>query len=97
MSYENPRNYCSACGEDFTSVTLFDTHHIGRHEYTFQEGLKLDPPVEDGRRCLDKIEMLDKGWIILPSGLWSDPARTESARIRFGAADSPTERPEGVG
>jgi hypothetical protein len=33
-------------------VSAFDNHRVGKHAYMHSEGLKLDPPVEDGRRCL---------------------------------------------
>lgn len=50
-------NLCGSCRLDFGSVAAFDAHRIGRHEYTFKEGLYLDPPREDGRRCLDEEEI----------------------------------------
>ena len=45
-------NLCRTCGHDFASVRAFDAHRIGRHAYTQAEGLALDPPRKDGRRCL---------------------------------------------
>jgi hypothetical protein len=45
-------NACGACGLDFTSVTAFDAHRVGRHAYTFKQGLAMEPSREDGRRCL---------------------------------------------
>ena len=50
-------NECGACGLDFGSVNAFDAHRVGKHEYTYSQGLKLDPPQEDGRRCLDLDEL----------------------------------------
>jgi hypothetical protein len=47
-----PLNGCTGCGQDFTSTSLFDRHRVGRYEYTYEQGLSLDPPQEDGRRCL---------------------------------------------
>jgi hypothetical protein len=51
-----PANGCSGCGQGFTSTSLFDAHRVGRQEYTCEQGLELDPPREDGRRCLDSEE-----------------------------------------
>lgn len=50
-------NYCRSCQKDFSSVSAFDSHRFGRHEYTSSEGLRMDPPREDGRRCLTTREM----------------------------------------
>ncbi|HEX4672032.1 MAG TPA: hypothetical protein VH279_07175 [Solirubrobacteraceae bacterium] len=55
-------SYCTSCGVDFTGDWLFDKHRVGRHEYMLSEGLRLDPPREDGRRCLDRDEMRALGW-----------------------------------
>ena len=57
-----PSAFCTSCGRDFTGDSLFDQHRVGTHDYTISEGLKLDPPREDGRRCLDVDEMRKKGW-----------------------------------
>lgn len=67
-------NLC-CCGEDFNSVELFDRHRVGTHAFTFLEGLRLDPPREDGRRCLDAAEMRELGWRLNGRGRWIDPAR----------------------
>lgn len=53
-------NRCRNCNQDFGSVSAFDSHRVGSHEYTLSEGLKQDPPVEDGRRCLSTREMAAK-------------------------------------
>ena len=58
---QKPLHGCSGCRQDFTSLALFDRHRVGLYEYTFEQGLKLDPPREDGRRCLDSDEMQAKG------------------------------------
>jgi hypothetical protein len=55
-------SYCTSCGCDFASDTLFDRHRTGTHDYTYSEGAKMDPPREDGRRCLTRDEMRAKGW-----------------------------------
>jgi len=50
-------NLCTTCNQDFGSVTAFDTHRVGVHEYTYSEGLRMEPMREDGRRCLTIDEM----------------------------------------
>lgn len=65
-----PLNLCSLCNEDFTTVTGFDRHRVGKHAYTLTEGLKLDPPREDGRRCLDRDEMQAAGLSLDTYGRW---------------------------
>jgi hypothetical protein len=67
MAAETPADYkplafCTSCGRDFVGDSLFDLHRVGVHDYTISEGLKLDPPREDGRRCLDADEMRKRGW-----------------------------------
>jgi hypothetical protein len=66
-------NLCCDCGEDFTGIRLFDAHRVGRHAYTYSEGLAMDPPREDGRRCLDVDEMQERGWRLDKRGRWQDP------------------------
>lgn len=61
-------NLCGACGQDFTSVSLFDKHRVGKHEHPFSQ----DHP--DGRRCLDLAEMAGLGWERNPRGRWFDPS-----------------------
>jgi hypothetical protein len=73
-------NRCTACGEDFGSVELFDRHRIGRHAYDFAQGLELG--LEDGRRCLDAGEMRERGWSLTQRGRWIDPARDPRRRLR---------------
>lgn len=51
-------NECCSCGLDFGSVSAFDRHRIGVHEYTYREGLHMEPERLDGRRCLDESEIL---------------------------------------
>jgi hypothetical protein len=57
-----PLSYCVSCGRDFSGDTIFDLHRVGVHAYDYPEGLKLDPPREDGRRCLEPDEMRALGW-----------------------------------
>ncbi len=50
-------NLCTVCTLDFGSVSAFDRHRVGVHEYTFAQGAKMEPPRYDGRRCLSVSEM----------------------------------------
>ena len=79
-------NGCGACGSDFTSLELFDRHRVGTHAYTYVEGLRFDPPREDGRRCLSLEEMAAKGWEQDARSRWVDPARSGRASERFAEA-----------
>jgi hypothetical protein len=82
-----PRNQCALCFREFASVRAFDLHKTGTHEHTFAEGLRRDPPREDGRRCLDEDEMRarPKGRLDLNArGLWEEVDRADRARSRFG-------------
>jgi hypothetical protein len=95
-------NLCSSCGLDFASVSAFDKHRAGRHAYTLAEGLRLDPPREDGRRCLDLEEFAVAGLGLGRRGRWSLTADAARAHARF--AEVPhsapgvlTEATEGVG
>jgi hypothetical protein len=76
-------NQCSDCGEDFSSVKLFDRHRVGVHEYTYAEGFRMDPPREDGRRCLEADEMVSKGWKRNERGRWVDPVEAKRTRAGF--------------
>lgn len=71
-------NCCRSCNQDFGSVSAFDAHRTGTHAYTYSEGLKQEPPVENGRRCLSTREManttLQDGtskFIVNKRGQWS--------------------------
>ena len=66
-------NICPSCEQDFSSVEAFDAHRVGTYAYTFDSGLRLDPPREDGRRCLRLDEMTGTGWVIDPRGRWVHP------------------------
>jgi hypothetical protein len=83
---QKPLHGCSGCLQDFTSLALFDRHRVGRYEYTLEQGLRLDRPREDGRRCLDTDEMRANGWALNDSGRWIDPVRVEAARESFAKA-----------
>ena len=76
-------NLCSPCGEDFATLKDFDSHRVGVHAYTYSEGLKFNPPVEDGRRCLAVHEMEAAGWTKNQNGRWRKRVRkpwTEATR-----------------
>jgi hypothetical protein len=75
-------NLCRECGLDFTSVRDFDSHRVGVHAYTFREGLKFEPPVEDGRRCLAVDELHAKGWALDRYGRWRRKQRKVSVSVR---------------
>ena len=65
-------NLCTGCFQNFAGVRAFDLHRIGRHDYTFLEGTKMDPPRWDGRRCRDVEEMQALGWWKMTAeGRWS--------------------------
>jgi hypothetical protein len=85
-------NLCRPCGHDFSSVEAFDRHRVGVHDYTYAEGLKFDPPVEDGRRCLRVDEILALGWEQNDQGQWFDPKR--AARAKRIAAGRQNETPK---
>jgi hypothetical protein len=76
-------NVCRGCGLAFSSLEIFDRHRIGRHAYSYADGLNLDPALEDGRRCLDENEMLARGWVRDGRGRWTDPARSGRAAERL--------------
>jgi len=54
-------SYCRSCGKDFAGDTYFEKHRTGVHEYTYSQGIALDPSVEDGRRCKTTEELLEDG------------------------------------
>lgn len=78
-------NGCSGCGQDFSSVALFDMHRVGKHEYSYSEGCSMVPLREDGRRCLSTDEMTSKGWTLNSRNRWVDPALVEASRERLAA------------
>jgi hypothetical protein len=68
-------NLCRACNTDFASLTAFDKHRVGVHEYTWS------PDREDGRRCLIGDELLDAGMELDSKGRWRI-ALTDAERAR---------------
>ena len=79
----HPRNQCGQCFLDFSSVEGFDRHRVGSTEFTFIEGMRMNPPREDGRRCLDEDELRARGFAQDKRGLWGEVARRERARKNF--------------
>lgn len=74
-----PLNLCRACGLDFTSLGGFDTHRVGKHDYSWSlEHL-------DGRRCLAPSELEERGFRQDARGRWRLPA---SGRAPWGKADA---------
>ena len=86
-------NLCTTCRLDFASVAAFDRHRVGRHLYSYSEGLRLDPAREDGRRCLHQTEMVEHGFIKDTRGRWVDPKSMRN-RPREGGYPAAT-APEG--
>jgi hypothetical protein len=76
-------NVCGACGLDFSSVQAFDRHRVGKHAYTFTEGLNMNPPREDGRRCLDVEELEALQFAQDARGRWGSVEHREAARRAF--------------
>lgn len=76
-------NYCTACKQDFGSVSGFDAHRVGKHAYTYSEGIQMEPMREDGRRCLTSTEMAEKGWNLDSHHRWRLPS-DEKALARLG-------------
>jgi hypothetical protein len=60
-------NLCRSCNKDFGSLSAFDAHWLGKHEY------RWSPELEDGRRCLDSEELTEKGWKQDRYGRWRQP------------------------
>ena len=75
-------NLCSACGEDFSGVSDFDSHRVGKFPQTgpadYLDRVRAGLVDEDwkpsfGRRCLDGDEMTAKGWELDGRGRWASP------------------------
>jgi hypothetical protein len=76
---------------------MFDQHRVGKHAYTYSEGVAMDPIREDGRRCLSLVEMVGKGWEKDPRGRWCDPRSIETVRAAFSRSQSRSDATEGAG
>lgn len=70
-------NYCRLCSQDFVTEATFDRHKTGDHEYLYVEGLDRNPPVTDGRRCLDRRELETMGWHRDRYGRWHSAIREQ--------------------
>jgi hypothetical protein len=84
-------NLCRDCGQDFAGVSYFDQHRVGTHQYTYSQGAAMDPPREDGRRCLSIAEMEAKGWRRNARGRWADPEAVERLREAHRSAGTPAD------
>ena len=74
---------CSICGLHFSGTAAFDLHRVGVHAYTFREGMRREPPVDDGRRCLAPDEMAGAGLKLEGGGRWTRMASDDDlARLR---------------
>jgi hypothetical protein len=82
-------NLCRACRQDFGSVTAFDRHRVGKHAYTFPQGLDMEPSREDGRRCLDPDELEALGLVLNSLGRWSVARDLEHGRAMRERASVP--------
>lgn len=65
------RCQCSACGERFNSVSVFDRHRVGYFDSAEHRG---------ARRCLHHREMLARGWSLNAAGSWIE-RRREAATV----------------
>jgi hypothetical protein len=79
-------NLCRSCGEDFAGVSSFDAHRVGKHSYTYSEGVNMEPIREDGRRCLHRDELEANGYEKNEAGRWFHAANAEQARTSFAKA-----------
>jgi hypothetical protein len=94
-----PMNQCGACGLDFSSVSGFDKHRVGKHAYLYAEGLRMNPPREDGRRCLSVSELEAAGMAQDARGRWGLVKDRERIRRAFSGSNAvnsgiETEEPE---
>ncbi len=92
---------CASCGLFFSGTSSFDQHRTGVHAYTLSEGLRMEPPREDGRRCLHVSEMGGAAGMELDDrGRWriiaSEKQLQGLARLRAGAPTNALEATEGL-
>lgn len=76
-------NECGACGLDFGSLGAFDAHRVGRHAYSYSEGVAMSPLRENGRRCLRVWELESLGWARDSRGRWRRPVVDASVQCMF--------------
>jgi hypothetical protein len=55
------RNQCAGCGQLFNSTHAFDKHRAGVH-------------AQNGRYCLDRVEMVKAGMVYGADGFWRGSA-----------------------
>ncbi len=91
---------CASCGLFFSGTSSFDAHRVGVHAYTVSEGLRMEPPRENGRRCLHVSEMVEASMELDDRGRWriiaSEKQLQGLARLRAGAPTKRTEATEGL-
>lgn len=80
-------NRCPSCGHDFAAVDGFDRHRVGRHDFLYEEGLRMLPPRTAGRRCLSAEEMTAGGMSLNARGRWQIDAAVARARRHFSVSD----------
>ena len=64
MPENNPLNFCRSCNRDFSSVSAFDKHRVGKHEYVY------DLFHQDGRRCMTFDELKENGFDLNQRNRW---------------------------
>lgn len=79
MKLTGAKCQCSACGEFFNSVSMFDLHRVGSYA-TFAKD----------RRCLTADEMLAKGYLKNAAGFWISEAYRRRADSRGDLPDPAT-------
>lgn len=81
MSFHCVKGKKDGCGTDFGSLSAFDSHRTGEHDYLYSEGARMDPPREDGRRCLTAREIGESDRFAKNTrDEWSLSASLQSAR-----------------
>ena len=83
-------NLCSACLSDFTGVSDFDSHRVGKFPQSgpadYLDRVRAGLVDEDwrpelGRRCLEADELTRKRWFLDRHGRWSHPRRRVPAGL----------------
>jgi hypothetical protein len=69
---------------DFGSAGAFDAHRVGKHAYTYSEGIAMVPMREDGRRCLSVAEIREAGWGQDRFGRWRQPSKVPFSARQLG-------------
>lgn len=66
------RNQCSSCGLLFNSSHAFDKHRAGVHQ-------------NNGRYCLDRVEMVKAGMVLGADGFWRGSAMPDAVLAQVAA------------